>query len=441
LHSVLHLKLEEIDSAEKRSEYTVSVVGCDKKGILLANAFADAGFKVVCSDADPSVMKKISRGKTPFSQPSIEGKLKSHITKGRISATNDLKKTIPQSDIIILTVSPTFDAKNKMDYSPVINVCKQIGAALKQGTLIMYSGIAGFGFTEGTIKETLENTSALKAGKDFGLAYHPALLVEATDNVNLKVAASDQTSLNAATTILNTLSKNVKTTNQVKVAEIAALFTIAKQDANRALANELAIFCDKAGIDYFEALQFLDFDTSGFLPIAVEEENRYEVYLLLDTAENVNGKLRLSTLARQINEDMVKHAVNLTQEGLRNCGKSLRRARVAIIGSDNTPSDTSAFVRMLKMKGAKINIYDPKANREQSNLRAVKTKLSDAIEGTDCIVILPMQEQLHRLNLKKLKVLMRKPSVIVDLTGTLEPKKVATEGFLYCGLGRGTGTR
>jgi UDP-N-acetyl-D-mannosaminuronic acid dehydrogenase len=440
LHSVLHLKLEEIDSAEKRSEYTVSVVGCDQKGILLANAFADAGFKVICSDADPSLMKKISRGKTPFSQPSIESKLKSHITKGRIRAANDLKKNIPQSDIIILTVSPTFDAKNKMDYSPVINVCKQVGAALKQGTLIIYSGIAGFGFTEDTVKETLENTSALKAGKDFGLAYHPALLVEATNNVNLNVAASDQTSLNAAATILNTLSKNVKTTSQVKVAEIAALFTIAKQDANRALANELAVFCEKAGIDYFEALQFLDFGTSDFLPIAVEEENKDEVYLLLDTAENVNGKLRLSTLARQINEDMVKHAVNLTQEGLRNCGKSLRRARVAIIGADNTQSGTSAFVRMLKMKGAKINVYEPKANKEQSNLRAVKTKLSDAIEGTDCIVILPMQEQLNRLNLKKLKVLMRKPSVIVDLTGTLEPKKVTAEGFLYCGLGRGTGS-
>jgi hypothetical protein len=43
------------------------------------------------------------------------------------------------------------------------------------------------------------------------------------------------------------------------------------------------------------------------------------------------------------------------------------------------------------------------------------------------------------LNLKKLKVLMKKPSVIVDLTGALEPEKVRTEGFLYCGLGRGTG--
>ncbi len=62
---VLKLKPEEIDTNEKRSKFTVCVNGCGQKGILYANAFAEAGFRVICTDADPTVIKKVAKGKTP----------------------------------------------------------------------------------------------------------------------------------------------------------------------------------------------------------------------------------------------------------------------------------------------------------------------------------------------------------------------------------------
>ena len=74
---VLTIKPEEIDTNEKRSKYTISVVGCGQKGILLAIAFAEAGFKVICTDADQSVIKKIAKGKSTFRQAEVEVKLKS----------------------------------------------------------------------------------------------------------------------------------------------------------------------------------------------------------------------------------------------------------------------------------------------------------------------------------------------------------------------------
>ena len=61
--TVLHLKPEEIDTNEKRGKYTVSVIGCGQKGVLYAIAFAEAGFKVICTDADQSVVKHLSKGK------------------------------------------------------------------------------------------------------------------------------------------------------------------------------------------------------------------------------------------------------------------------------------------------------------------------------------------------------------------------------------------
>jgi nucleotide sugar dehydrogenase len=439
---VLNLKPDEIDTKEKRSKYLVSVVGCGRKGIIYINAFADAGFKVACSDSDPSVIKKLAKGKTPFAEQEIEAKIKGLINAGQLSVTSELKKTVSRSDIIIITVPAKVDDQKKSDNSEVVNVCKQVGSALHSGTLVIYGDVAGFGFVEGALKETLENTSGLKVEQDFGLAYIPihnsgAKLIDRLANLKLNVAAIDKSSQDPAVNILKTITKNVKQIGDVKTAELAMLFLAARHEANTALASELAVLCESANSDYFEVLKLIDPNDSSFLPTTVEEQNKNEAYLLLESAENLNVKLKLPALARQINEDMIKHAVNLTQDALRKSGKTLRRARVAVLGAVNPSNATVAFVKMLELKGAKVSLYDAASKGEASDSGIVKTSLNEAVEGADCIVILTGEEQFRNLNLRKLKPLTKTPSVIVDLAGVFEPQKVETEGFKYCGLGRG----
>ncbi len=440
--NVLNLKPEEVDTKEKRSKYLVSVVGCGQKGILYINAFADAGFKVACSDSDPSVIKKLAKGKTPFAEQEIESILKSLINTGQLSVTSELKKAVSRSDIIILTVPAKVDEKKKIDYSEALNACKQVGSALHSGALVIYGDVAGLGFTEGIMRETLENTSGLKVGQDFGLAYSPihnsgANPIEPIANLELKVAAIGKASQDAAINVLKTITKNVKQISEVKIAEIATLFSAARQEANTALASELAVFCESAKIDYFEVLKLLEFNDPSFWPTTVKEENKNEAYLLLESAENLNVKLRLPTLARQINEDMVKHAVNLTQDAMRSCNKTLRRGRIAVLGTVNLSTATVVFVKLLELKGAKVSLYDPAPKKDSIDSGLVKTSLNEAVEGADCIVILTGEEQFKHLNLRKLKPLTKTPSVIVDLAGAFEPQKVEAEGFIYRGLGRG----
>ncbi len=433
---VLNIKPEDVDSVEKRSKYTISVIGCENRGIRLAIAFAEAGFKVACSDADVSVIKKVAKGKAPFAGQEAEGKLKGLINSGKLNVTSELKKMISQSDIIVITTGAKVDDQKKINYTETVNACKQVASSLHNGMLVVYCNVAGIGFNEVTMKETIENTSGLKIGQDVDLAYVPMQNPKHLINVELKVAPIGKSNLDSITNVLKTIAKKVKQINDVKTAEIATLFEIAKQDTNTALANELSVFCESAGIDYFEVLKFLDFNDESFLPTIIEQENRNEAYLLLDGADNVSVKLRLSALARQINEDMVKHAVNLVQDALRSCNKTLRRARVAILGTANEM--TGVFVKMLQLKGAKVSLYDPLSKKDALDLGVVKTSLNEAVEGTDCIIIVSSEDQFKSLNLKKLKALTKTPSVLVDLAGAFEPKKVETEGFLYRGLGRGT---
>lgn len=301
---VLHLKPEEIDTPEKRGKYTVSVIGCGEKGVLYAIAFAEAGFKVTCTDADQSAVRRVAKGKTPISEGEIESKLKSFVRTGRISTANETKSPVSQSDVIVMTITAKNDEKKNLDYSEAENTCKQVGAALRQGALVIYGGIAGFGFIEGIIKEILENTSGLKVGEDFGLAYNPIQVssgqcIESISNQELTVAANDKTSLEAASTVLATITKKgAKQILGVKTAELAMLFGIARRDANLALANELAILCENAGIDYFETYKLLIPDSRGsFTPTIAAEDGRNEMYLLLENAENLNTKLRLTALA------------------------------------------------------------------------------------------------------------------------------------------------
>ncbi len=440
--NVLTLKPDEIDTNEKRSKYSVSVVGCGRKGILYAYIFAGAGFKVTCLDADPNVVKKLAKGKTPFEGQEFEVKIKGLIDTGLLSVTGELKKAISRSDVVIVTVPAKVDDKKKIDCSEVLSIIKQVGAALHAGVMVAYGEVADLGFVEGDLKETLENTSGLKAGQDFILAYAPLhnaqvkRPVDPATDLELNVAATGKIGQEETLNLVKTVMKNVKQIKDVKIAEITTLFNAAKHDIRTALANEFAIFCESAKIDYQEALESLEFNDPSFLPTIDDEENKNEAYLLLESAENLNVQLKLPKLSRQINEQMVKYAVNLTQDALRNCNKTLRRSRISLLGKVNPNTNAAVFLKLLLLKGAKVTLYNPVSKSDTPDLGVAKSSLNEAVEGVDCIVVLTGEEQFKRLNLRKLKALTKTPAVIMDLAGTLEPKAVEAEGFIYRGLGR-----
>ncbi len=446
LPAVLHLKPEDVDTIEKRRIYTVGIVGCGLRGVLYAKAFAEAGYKVICVEADQSLVRRLSKGKLQFSSREAESQWRSFVRTGQLNATSEVSKAIAQSDIIIVTLTVKINEKKNPDYAEIENATRQVGAAIQRDSLVIYSGTAGFGFTEGLFKDILENTSGLKVGADFGLAYVPGQDVWREDvefgEQELKVAAGDKTSLNCAAVIFETVAKKgVKLLADVKTAELATLFGAALQDANVALANELAVFCEEAGADCIEVQKLLGGDVGGvgFSATIAEEQNRSEAYLLLDNAEGLNVKLRVPALARQINEDVVRHAVGLTGDALREGGKTLRRARVALLGAALEDTGAGKFVEMLEEKGAKSTRYDPESSdgEQAENAGSVKRTLNETVEGADCLVVLSGQDQFRRLNLKKLRAIMKSPAALVDLAGVVEPAKVVEAGFVYRGLGRG----
>jgi nucleotide sugar dehydrogenase len=449
LPTALHLKIEDIDTPDKCAKYTVSILGCGLNGVFYAIAFAEAGYKVICIDADQSTVKKLSKGIVPLAGREVETKLKSLIKKEKITSTSETKNAITKSDIILITANSKGDQRDTK-YSEITSYCKQIGASLQKESLVICCEIVGLGLIKSIVKETLENTSGLKIGESFGLAYNPFqdMLTQKTKvgTKNTVVAALDKVSLNSVITIFSSLNiKDIKATMNIEATELAALFQAAKREVNYALVNELAILCENAGVDYLETTKLVpeNCDPNFVKPTILQEYNRSVLNLLEESAENVDVKLKLPSIARQINSDMIKHAVNLTQNALKKCEKTLRRAKIAVIGATISGSSNLKLIEILEAKGAKINHYNP-LNSETTSIdteRITKKTIGETVEGTDCIVILTEQEQLKRLNLKKLKAIMKTPAAIIDLTGTVEPNKAQEEGFIYIGLGRGSGKK
>jgi nucleotide sugar dehydrogenase len=452
--TILTVKPEEIDTIEKRRNYTISIIGCRQIGVLHAYLFAEAGFRTICVDADQTKVNSIMKGKLSILKSEMELKLRNLVKTGLLSATTDYKSAVSQSDIIAITMPVEFDRNKKANYSSIENACKLVGSKLRHGSIVIVISITGVGITQSLIKELLENTSGLKAETDFGLAYSPIQIskgqsLETLANQERIVAAADRNSLNAAANVLGTIAKGgIKKIADVKAAEAFTLFEAVQQDANVALANEFAVFCEKAGIDYFEAHKLASSDICHMIPLPTlsSESVRGEPYLLLEDSENLNLKLRIPEVAREVNEAIIKHAVNLTKDALIKCEKTLRRARISLLGITRTSNMKSQskrtvkeLAKMLEAKGAKISLYDPyftgdESMEMQSN---VKKNLSEALEGADCILILTGHDQFKRLNLKKTKMLMKTPAAIVDFEGVLEPDKVEKEGFIYRGFGRG----
>ncbi|MGQ9539068.1 MAG: nucleotide sugar dehydrogenase [Candidatus Bathycorpusculaceae bacterium] len=452
--SIADKKPVETKNGEIGEKPTVSVLGCGRNGILHACLFAEAGFKVLCVDNDRAVVDRVSKAKVPFLKNEVEPILRRSLMDGRLKVVGDLENISAQSDNVIITTAATMDEKGNIDYSNIERMLRRLGLNLKRNALIVMASVVGVGVTESMVKEVLESVSGIKVSSDFYLAYSPVPFPEeqtlnTLTNCKRIVAASDKASLERASKVIGAIIRAplIKSLD-IKAAEAAVLFEVARRNVNYALTNEFAFFCEKASIDYLAVQNLMATDMGVPAQPVLKCGNETEALpMLLEAAENQNVKLRVSAVALESSKEALRHGVNLVREALKSCGKTLRRAKIALLGLSQTPNmaDTpknslKTFVKMLESKGGRLVLYDPYLSRRTAkNLEqtAFEKSLTEAVEGADCIVIFTGHDQFKRLNLKKLKLLSKVPAAIVDFEGVLDPTKVEDEGFIYRGFGRG----
>jgi len=456
--SVMNLRKEDVETSEKRANYTLTVVGCGRMGLSHAALFAEAGFKVIGVDSNPQVLASLKRGKASFFEPDLDPLLRKNTKEKRFVPSNETRKATATSDIIMPVVQTLLDEKKRPDYAPLEKACKDIGMGMHADCLFILASTVGPGIMQTLVKETLENASGLKAGKDFAFAYSPiraapGRVLQDLQNYTRVVGAIDKNSLNVASHLLSTIVKaDIIEVSSVKVAETVKLFQNAYRDANLALTNEFACLCEKIGVDYLEVQKTARTDPYCRLPVPriVGGNVPKDAYLLIEEAENADVKLRMTQLARSLNDDMVDHAIHLARDAMQACGRPLARTKISVLGVSYRPnikeprgSLTINLVKKLKKKNVYVHVFDPfftHEELEELGYPPVRT-LIKAMEGVDCLLIMVGHNAFKRVNLRKFKFLARKPAAIVDMGHVINPAKTEREGIIYRGFGRGVWTK
>ena len=453
---VMKQKPEEVAKELGRGKVTVAVIGLGWMGLPLACLFADAGANVLGADKNQKLVEKINRGESPIDEPKLPQLVAKHVSSGRLKALENVEKVTSTSDVVIITVPTLVDSQKQADYTILESACREIGKGLLPGTIVMLMSTVGPTVVERLIKPVLEKHSGLIAGDDFGLAYSPIRAMGGRALRDIQeykkvVGGLDQASLKIASAVLSTIVKGgIVETSNLKTAEASKIFETVYRDLNIALANELALYCERSGIDYLEAMQAANSQPYSHLHYPGIGVGGHCLplypYMLQSEAHSLGLKLRLVKTGRRINDEMPRHVARLAASGLRQVGRSLTRAKVTVLGisyranvKETRYSPTIELIEALMRRGSKVTVYDPKFVYTEIKTMGYNCEATfeTAVSDAECVIVTVGHDEFKAIDPKNLAALATKGCVLVDAAGILDPKAIEKAGMIYRGVGRG----
>ncbi len=451
--NIMDLNPEEIPGMLTKGALKLSVIGCGVMGLPLACLYADKGVEVYGVDANVKLIDRLKRGAVSNPEPGLQPLLQKVLRAGKFHPTTDVKSAVNDSDVVMIVISASVNQFGVPDYSPLRKVAEELGAYMRKGSLIIQSSTTGPGVSEEFVKGVIETLSNLKAEQDFGFAYSPLRGAEGSllrDLVSYPrvVGAVGPKSLAVSEAVLKTVVEGgIVRVRDVKTAEAVKLFENFYRFATLAISHELAILCEKMGVDYLETLKAATTQPFCHLlkpSIGVGGHLPKDVQLLQNSAENVNLNLRMLKMALKVNDALIKHDYALVIKALRRLGKPLRRSRILILGLSFKPNVKNArnsysirLANELMKRGAEVIVYDPYFTSEDIRSMGFKTSMSlkRVLRDVDCVVVATPHDAFKNMSLSGFRRVDGKPIAIVDFGRIFNREDVEKANLIYVGIG------
>ena len=353
---------------------SLAIVGLGYVGLPLSLQFARSGCRVLGLDIDSKKTEAINAGRSYIKhiEPSAVAEQRA---AGKLEASTDFARST-EVEAIILCVPTPLNAFREPDLSYVLNTGRALAPHLRKGVLVVLESTTYPGTTDGELRAVLEEGSGLKAGVDFHLAFSPER--EDPGNPDSKVASIPKVvggltpaCLEKALALYGVAIKKLVPVSSCRVAEATKLLENIFRSVNIALVNELKVVYGAMGIDIWEVIEAAKTKPFGYMPFYPGPGLGghcipIDPFYLTWKAREFGQHTRFIELAGEINTAMPDHVVKVAFEALNNDAKSVKNARVLILGlaykanvDDDRESPSYKLIEKFEALGAKVEYHDP----------------------------------------------------------------------------------
>ena len=400
--------LQKIQSHEAR----IAIIGLGYVGLPLALAFARNGFQVIGIDVDESKVEAVNRGESYVGDIPSDELARWTINAradGGILATTDYA-ALDDADAAIICVPTPLNKTRDPDVRYLIAAGESIARHLHPGMLVVLESTTYPGTTTELLLPILERGGSgersCRVGEDFFLAFSPERIdpgrtdwtVENTPKV---VGGVTPACLEVASELYQQAIDRIVPVSSPAAAEMTKLLENTFRAVNIALVNEVALMCDKLGLDVWEIIDAAATKPYGFMKFTpgpgvgghcIPLDPHYLSWKL----KTLNYNARFIQLAGEINSDMPRYWVEKVQDALNDVEKPVKNSRILVLGvaykkdiDDVRESPALDIIALLKEKGADIRYHDPYVPHFSYNDFSLSSEsdLNAALDAADCVVI------------------------------------------------------
>ena len=431
----------------------ITVVGSGYVGLVTAACLADFGHFVTGVDKDAGKIERLKKGEIPIYEPGLDDVILRNVQAKRLDFTTDLSVGVAKSQVVFIAVGTPSLPDGSADLSQVEAVAKEVAASLQEYKVVVNKSTVPVGTGKWVRKIIQEN---LRSKVDFDVVSNPEFLREGsalhdfTHPDRVVIGADSEQARELMKEVYRALYlietpfivTNVETAELIKYASNAFLAT------KITFINEMANLCEAVGGDVQVVAKAMGLD-GRISPKFLHAGPGYggscfpkDTRALAKIARNYGEKVSIIDAVVEANENQKKRMVEKIQKAL----GDLHGKTIALLGlafkpntDDMREAPSITIVNGLLAAGAQLKAHDPEAITEARKIFGDKHQYCqdayETAESADALVIVTEWNSYRRLDLPRLKLLL-KEAVLIDLRNIYTPEEAQEAGFSYVGVGR-----
>ncbi len=413
--------IEKIDTRSAK----VGIIGLGYVGLPLAMEFVKAGYKVTGIDIDENKINSINNGEN-YINDVHDKNLKNAVKKGLLKGTNDFS-VVKNFDTISICVPTPLNKEKNPDISYIVSVMDKIKGYLHPNMIVILESTTYPGSTRELILPYIENDN-LRLGKNIYLCFSPERIdpgnkIYNTSNTPKIIGGLTPKCSDTGKKLYSTIIDKVIIVSSPETAEMVKLLENTFRAINIGLANEIAIMCEKLGVNAWEVIDAAATKPFGFMkftpgPGLGGHCIPIDPYYLSWKLKTLDYDARFIKLAGEINTSMPVHVVNLISSSLNKNKKSINGSKILIIGvaykkdiDDCRESPALDVIKLLEKSGSEVMFYDPyvsKIEYTDLKLKGLSNLNIELIAKVDACVILTNHSNVNY------QILLENSDLIID---------------------------